>query len=228
MKGIIVGVMGNAGSGKDTLADYLVKNHGFVKMSLADEMKRICKRVYDFTDEQLWGPSEKRNTMDLRYDRAISEINYEYPLSYLTPRMALQVLGTEWGRRCYLNTWVNFTLRDASRLLMDDRLFYTQQEGLQRLTVAPYVAPAVRGVVIPDCRFKNEIEAVHQFKGFVIRIKRDVKELTSGVFLHASEEEQKTIPDSAVDYVVTNNSSYEAFYTNIDSIMANIVPPEPL
>lgn len=64
----IIGLLGHAGSGKDTVADFLVTNYGFIKMSLADEMKRFARRVFEFTDEQLWGPSSCRNAVDHRYD----------------------------------------------------------------------------------------------------------------------------------------------------------------
>jgi hypothetical protein len=66
---MILGMCGLAGSGKDTAAKFVIADHGFVPMAFADEMKRICKRVYDFTDEQLWGPSEFRNLPDKRYPR---------------------------------------------------------------------------------------------------------------------------------------------------------------
>jgi len=42
----IIAISGLAGSGKDTAADFLVKNHGFCKISFADEMKRIVMRLY--------------------------------------------------------------------------------------------------------------------------------------------------------------------------------------
>jgi len=48
---MIIGVAGNAGSGKDTVADHLVKHHGFVKVALADPLKRICREVFDFSEE---------------------------------------------------------------------------------------------------------------------------------------------------------------------------------
>lgn len=59
--------VGTAGSGKDTLADLLRDNDKFVKIALADPLKRIARDVYDFTDEQLWGPSANRNEPDKRY-----------------------------------------------------------------------------------------------------------------------------------------------------------------
>ena len=48
---MILGISGLAGSGKDTVADILVKHQQCVKVSFADPLKRICRDVFDFTDE---------------------------------------------------------------------------------------------------------------------------------------------------------------------------------
>ena len=81
---MIVGITGLAGSGKDTAADFLVKNHGFVKVALADVLKRACKEFFAFTDEQLWGPSEKRNAIDKEIDHARISHNFaEHRLAWI-------------------------------------------------------------------------------------------------------------------------------------------------
>ncbi len=63
----LVLLVGQAGSGKDTVADFLVKNHGAIAISQADPLKRFAQQVFQFTDQQLWGPSEFRNAIDRRY-----------------------------------------------------------------------------------------------------------------------------------------------------------------
>lgn len=63
----IVILSGKAGSGKDTVADFFVKNHNVVKIAMSDPMKRFCQSVFEFTDDQLWGPSDYRNGVDSRY-----------------------------------------------------------------------------------------------------------------------------------------------------------------
>ncbi len=50
---MLVVLSGKAGSGKDTVADYLVKNKYFTKISLADPIKRICSEYFDFSHEKL-------------------------------------------------------------------------------------------------------------------------------------------------------------------------------
>lgn len=63
----IIGVSGQAGSGKDTVANYLVEKYDFVKIALADPIKHFGYHVFGFSQEQLWGPSESRNCIDERY-----------------------------------------------------------------------------------------------------------------------------------------------------------------
>ena len=57
----IIGICGRAGSGKDTLAEYLKTNYGYVQVALADPMKRFVKDVFHYRGQQLWGPSQFRN-----------------------------------------------------------------------------------------------------------------------------------------------------------------------
>lgn len=56
----VLGLLGPAGSGKDLLADWFCE-HGFLKVSFADPIKRFARDVFRLTNEQLWGPSPERN-----------------------------------------------------------------------------------------------------------------------------------------------------------------------
>jgi len=66
-------IVGQAGSGKDAVADCFVES-GAVKVALADPMKRFAKNVFKFSDKQLWGPSELRNAV---IPESASEIFWE-------------------------------------------------------------------------------------------------------------------------------------------------------
>jgi hypothetical protein len=227
---MIIGISGLAGSGKDFIADLLVQDHNFIKIALADPIKRVCKDIFDFSDEQLWGPSEMRNKEDKRYwtgerddgflakEKAksmllsnriaegrqhltiLEEEIYEECKIYLTPRRALQQLGTQWGRDCYPNVWIDYTLRLADKLLSGGHL-YNQKIGLQE-----DMYNSCTGVVISDCRFKNEMEAIKKKGGKLIRVTRDcTKPLADNASLHLSETEQQSIPNSYFDYIIENN-----------------------
>lgn len=53
---IIVGIGGKAHSGKDTVADILVRDYGFIKMAFADRLKELVRQHYGFEREELWTP----------------------------------------------------------------------------------------------------------------------------------------------------------------------------
>ena len=89
-KARIIGVSGQLGSGKDTVADYLVKEHGFVRIALADPIKRFGYHVFLFSEQQLWGPSHFRNAVDPRY--------YKDSLAWAEAQGRLEAWGREYCR----------------------------------------------------------------------------------------------------------------------------------
>lgn len=240
---MIVGFAGLAGSGKDTSSDILVRKHNFVKVALADPLKRICKEVFDFTDDQLWGPSASRNAPDARYVRmkrgalGTTYQGHDLPCtpsppedSYLTPRFALQRLGTEWGRDCYGNLWIDYALRVAKALLSDPDYdyLYTAKEGLHdRQPRSPgcshtpshvTVKRPYSGVAISDVRFKNEIDAIHAAGGMIIRMTRG-EGLAGVAGEHRSETEQQGLDDELFDITIDNRDwSLEQLESYLDQI----------
>lgn len=61
MKYPIILLAGNAGVGKDTVAQMLCAGRNGVSIAQADPMKRFAKAQFGFSDVSLWGPSELRN-----------------------------------------------------------------------------------------------------------------------------------------------------------------------
>lgn len=100
---MLFGMVGVSGSGKDQCAKFLIKNHGFVRVSFADALKRVVQEVFDFSDEQMHGVD--KNTKDLRYEMPSGEL--------LTARQALQLVGTQGFRAACPDIWAMVALRKA-------------------------------------------------------------------------------------------------------------------
>lgn len=212
---MLLAVSGLANSGKDTVADILAR-YDLVKVALADPLKRIARDVYDFTDEQLWGPSFKRNEPDKRYPRPHghwvnnkcaccgipNEEDIVHVQCYLTPRYSLQTLGTEWGRDCYPDTWVDYAIRIYNKLQAGD-CYYDFREGLRWTSSVEGVMTPKKSVIISDTRFKNELRLIQAAGGKAIRIKRPG--VDAPAWQHRSETEQMEIPDDEFDYILDND-----------------------
>lgn len=204
---MIIGVSGFAGSGKDTVADGICKDPLFVKLALADGIKRINREVFDWSRDQLWGPSALRSVPDERYPREGG---------YLTPRYALQKLGTEWGRDCYENIWIEYALRLSRRLLTIHGYRYEPTQGL----ISKGLSTPLKGVVIPDCRFKNEFKLLREAGAKLVRVKR--KGLDKPPWDHPSETEQTEVPDGYFDYVFQNDGALEEVPAKIDTMLKDL------
>ena len=208
---MLIGILGVAGAGKDATADILTKKHGFCRVALADELKRTAQRWYEFTDTQLWGPSEERNKPDPRYGD-------------LSPRKVLQTLGTEVGRQIYPNTWVDYMLRVANRLLdptgteqpcysPEKGLFFEHREGAWDPDKIPM------GIVIPDVRFQNEVDSIRATGGHVIKITRPGAGLQGTAGQHTSETEQEHIPRELFSYFLPNTGTLEDLEKKVARMM---------
>lgn len=199
--------VGIAGAGKDTVAARLKDRHGFSVVSLADPVKRICQEVFSFSEAQLWGPSEERSKPDERYPRSDG--------TFLTPRHALQQLGTEWGRGCYENAWVDLALQAARTLMGSSIARYSRTDGVSFFGGQHHLGRPALGVAIPDVRFLNEVQAIKKAGGLVIRVARPA---TSDKMTdtHSSEQEALSILDSEMDFVIRNEGSLADLFEATD------------
>lgn len=159
----------SAGAGKSTVGSRLCAAHGFTTMRLADTLKRFCSEVFDWPLSLLSGPTEGKNAPDQRYPRPDG--------TYLTPREAMIRLGTEWGRTCYPDVWID----DLCRRLQ--------------------AQPAGARIVVDDVRFRNELTKLRAAGALLVRITRPVEVLPVET-VHPSEVELNEVPDSEFDAVL--------------------------
>ena len=141
---MIIGITGLIGSGKDTAADYLIRFHGFRKLSYAGPLKDCVSAIFGWDREMLEGTTQSSREWREEVDEWWAK---RLDMPQLTPRWVLQYWGTEVGRRSFHNDiWVS-AVENQLRNIQDD-------------------------VVITDCRFKNEVDAIKNAGGTTIRVER--------------------------------------------------------
>ena len=137
---MLIGVVGFIGSGKGTVGD-LLEQRGFIKDSFAKPLKDACAVMFGWPRDLLEGDTEEsRNWREQPDDFWSEKMGKKF-----SPRLALQLLGTEAGREVFhKDIWVNSLLKRAGD----------------------------KNVVITDVRFKNELKFIQKNNGVVVRVKR--------------------------------------------------------
>jgi len=140
---MIIGVCGFIGSGKDTIADYLVNFHGFRRESFANTLKDAVSAVFGWDRVMLEGRTKQaREWREQRDEWWSNRLGRE-----ITPRWVLQYWGTEVCRKGFHDDIWIASLENKLRNSTDD-------------------------IVISDCRFPNEIKSIRDAGGIIVWVKR--------------------------------------------------------
>jgi len=188
---MIIGIAGFQGSGKDTIADYLQNIYGFKRDSFAATLKDAVAAVFGWDRELLEGRTKESRAWREQVDSWwATRLN----MPNLTPRLVLQQWGTEVARRSFHDdTWI------AS---LENKL-----------------TKAHNDIVITDVRFPNEILAVRNAGGVVIRVIRGPDPDWYESAVAANQQVQ-----SAMSYMLAQNvhrSEWAWIGTEFDAVIDN-------
>jgi hypothetical protein len=209
---MIIGFVGFIGSGKDTAADYLVNFHGFRRDSFANTLKDAVSAVFGWDRVLLEGRTTQAREWREQIDPWWAE---RLNMPKLTPRWVLQYWGTEVCRQGF-----------------HDDVWIASLENKMRKTTD--------NIVISDVRFPNEIKAIKNAGGKVVRVVRgDDPEWYQDAFnmnqgpthmswaLSKSRMEQRGIHASetawigkGIDIEVDNNGSIDDLYAQIKNLVS--------
>lgn len=138
----LIGIIGKKQSGKDTIADYLVQNHGFIKYSYAFPLKNGAMEIFGFTKEQVYG--DLKDVVDSEWG--------------VTPRKVLQIMGTElfqYDLQKYIPEFANI-----GRSIWVKRFSQWYKNNNDK------------DVIIADVRFKHEVDGILQNGGEIWKVIR--------------------------------------------------------
>lgn len=208
---MILGVTGLIGSGKDTVADYLCTFHGFKRVSFASSLKDAVSSVFGWDRELLEGSTKTSREWRERSDTWWSErLNMD-----ITPRWVLQYWGTDVLRNHFhTDIWV--------------------------ASVENKLRQSTDNIIITDCRFANEVDAIKRAGGITARVERGDKpewyeaaiSFNKGEFgnmnwslskfkldklgVHASEYSSVGL---CYDHYIDNNDTIDNLHKQVESII---------
>tara|TARA_Y100000385_G_scaffold266473_1_gene301667 strand:- start:349 stop:939 length:591 start_codon:yes stop_codon:yes gene_type:complete len=196
---MIIGICGLIGSGKGTVADILVENHNFQKLSFADKLKDGVASVFDWDRDMLEGDTDRSRIWREKEDEFWSN---ETGMS-VTPRLILQLFGTDCMRNgFYDGIWVS---------LVKKQILENPDTNW----------------VIPDVRFPNEMRMIDNIQGQVWQVRRG--ELPGWFYSYRDEgiKPEGVHPsewawiesNSSFDQIVCNESSLEELQEKIEKIV---------
>lgn len=210
---MIIGLLGFIGSGKDTIAKYLVNEYNFTQESFSGALKDTCSVIFDWPRHMLEGDTlesrEWREIPDTWWSRNLGIDNF-------SPRLALQLIGTD-ALRNHFN---------------QDLWFLTVQNKIRKNSDKP--------VVISDVRFPNEIKFIQEQGGSLIRINRGhlpvwyetalmankgnsiAREVMTQTYSSAHYSEWAWV-GSKVTHEIQNNGTVEELQNQIREIITDIL-----
>ena len=124
----------------------------------------------------------------------------------ITPRYLLQTIGTNIGREINPNIWVTLLMNDYKKNIFNPSKYYLSENPNTNVFDFP-------NWIITDVRFSNEVKAIKEKEGIVIRLNREGIETVN----HLSETALDTYTD--FDYTIDNNNCIDCLIEKVKEIL---------
>ena len=218
---MIIGISGKINSGKDTAGE-LIKDlshelYDWEIKKFAGKLKEIVALIIGCSVEKLESQEFKNTSLPEMWDKrkvfGMSTNIPKEPVEKMTPRLMIQLLGTEGGRKViHENIWVNALFSDYKptpigeydSITVIDHELVSVENGWCEMVYPDWI--------ITDMRFPNELEAVKKHGGITIRVNRG----DGNTGDHASET---ALDDAQFDYTIDNNGTLRDFSENLKQVL---------
>ena len=200
---MLIGIVGLIGSGKDTAAEHLVTQHGYIRDSFAKSLKDAVSAMFNWDREMLEGNTESSRHWREQPDTFWSE-KFGKPV---TPRWVLQHFGTEVMRgNMYDSIWVDSCIgryKGQNTVISDTRF----PNEVKKIREHGGIIILVKRGSDPEW-FTNYVEGNIESTG-----------IHSSEYAWAKEE---------FDYVIENNGTKEQLSAKLDELLvSNKIPYSP-
>lgn len=220
---LVLGLAGNAGVGKSSVAAYLAKRFGFIRLSFAGPLRSEVAEAFDLPDTDLLVNRETKDTPtpllalkrchDAAFVKLVSEMQdnlhrklgcdlYLYPEGVAwSPRQILQWWGTEYRRAQDEDYWLK-----------------KFDETVAACRGALYPEHRPNFFVVDDARFSNEQNLIHEgYDGNVWHIRRDVID-QAVTDTHASAQPLTVLDQEREIY---NNDTLERLHMGVEQMLSS-------
>jgi hypothetical protein len=200
-----IALVGFIGSGKDTVANYLVDVHGYTQFAFADALKDVLVAIFGWDRDLLEGKSdasrEWRNTVDEWWAKKIN-------IPHLTPRWAMQHVGPLMRQYLDPQIWI---------ATVERRLDHCQ---------GPFL--------VSDGRYHNELDMARAKNAKIIRVRRGTDPQWFPIAVNASRGSEMAMDAMddldihrsewdwtgyAFDHVVENDGTLPDLYKKIERLL---------
>lgn len=191
----MLGITGIAQSGKDTVADFLVREYGFTKLAFAEPLRRSLFAVNPWVF--MWY-TDAYNLLGADYETGLAEVDASYHVTgigYIIRTKALvNLVGYEKAKQVaeFRRLLQNWGLEGGREIHGDDVWIRAAMRQVQL---------DHRGIVFADVRFDNEAQAVLDQGGMVIRVVRP------GVTPPNSHASENGVADQLINMTIVNDTA---------------------
>ena len=189
----IIGVCGKGGSGKDTIANYLVDYHHYNRVAAADAMKVDLCNYLDMDLETLEKIKNKELTLVDEYDTDVEVRDY----GTFSIRRFLQLYGMDMRYRIADTYWLERSIKEK-----------VEELGTNGET----------NIVVSDVRFEIEYDWIKNNGGQVIYVDGRTG-LTENQSKHISEDFVNTTAKDKCDHVINNVGSLEFLFQQVEDYL---------
>ncbi|QIG57925.1 deoxynucleoside monophosphate kinase [Microbacterium phage PauloDiaboli] len=209
----IIGIGGKLASGKDAISDYLVENHGWVKIGMSDALAEALYVLDPYVPIHLPDPAtgkglrnflsrfldRKKRTVEIadfqRYSDLFDEVGYVEAKTNEEVRRLLQKLGTEVGRKIISESvWTDIIVRRAKE--------------------AAKTAP---GVIITGIRYPNELGMItDELDGELWWVVRPSLQAGS----NSEHSSENSVRETDFDRTIRNDGTLDELYQKVSAIVS--------